>query len=248
MRRVWKIMITVSGFLAVLGILFTILGAAFGGTKELGDLLKEEKDAQAETSTYQTLAKVGEIKNIQISAGACVLYIRENTDDAFVVEGSNRAGVTCKVKDGCLLIENAPEKTISNWIGGKNEAAVMTLFVPRLAKLAEVSVDFEAGSLDIGNLDAQRLNVKIAAGDMEATGLDVNNLTINAEAAQVKASLNGKETDYNYGINTDLAKMQIGTMELSGLDTIGNFSFDNHGSRTANLNCKFGQFDISFEE
>ena len=245
MRKIWKLVLTVSGFLAVLGILLLVTGLIFGGHTALKELLSSAKE-EALADSYHTICDAADAKNLRISAGACVMYIREHDGNSFIIEGAERAGLTYEVENGCINLTESPERSLLRLFS--DDQAVTTLFVPRGAKLAETNISFAAGNLDIEDLRSQRLKIDVQASELKATGVDTDALTVNATAANAALKLNGREKDYNYGISGEVCEIRIGETTYNGVSLVSGEKIDNKGSKTASFKATSGSVSVTFEE
>ena len=245
MRKIWKLVLTVSGFLAVLGILLLVTGLILGGHSALKELLSTAK-GEAQADSYHTICDGADVKNLRISGAACVLYIREHDGNSFIIEGAERAGLTYKAEGGSIELTEMPERSLLRIFS--DDEAVATLFVPRSAKLAETSIRFAAGSLDVENLRSARLKIDMQAGGMKASGIDADATTVNASAANASIQLNGREKDYNYGISGEACEIRIGDTAYNGMDLMTGRTIDNKGSKTASIKASAGSVAVTFEE
>ncbi len=245
MRKIWKLVLTVSGFLAVLGILLLVTGLIFGGHSRLKELVANAK-GEAQADSYHTICDASDAKNLKISGAACVLYIREHDGNSFIIEGAERAGIAYAVENGCISLSEKPESSLLRVFS--DGQAVATLFVPRSARLAETNISFAAGSLDIENLKSERLKIDVQASDLKASGIDTDAITVNVAAANAAINLNGREKDYNYGISGEACEITIGATAYDGVALVTGKTIDNKGSRTASLKATAGSVTVTFEE
>ena len=113
-------------------------------------------------------------------------------------------------------------------------------------KVQELSVEVGAGEFSgYGNITAAYCDLQVGAGTIDIDQLDVQKLNADCGAGEIDMVVTGKEKDYNYDLSCGMGEINLEDSEYSGLGIEKNIS--NEGARKDMvLECGMGEIDVEF--
>ena len=113
-------------------------------------------------------------------------------------------------------------------------------------KVQELSVEVGAGEFSgYGNITAAYCDLQVGAGTIDIDQLDVQKLNADCGAGEIDMVVTGKEKDYNYDLSCGMGEIDLENSEYSGLGIEKNIS--NEGARKDMvLECGMGEIDVEF--
>lgn len=113
-------------------------------------------------------------------------------------------------------------------------------------KVQELSVEVGAGEFSgYGNITAAYCDLQVGAGTIDMDQLDVQKLNADCGAGEIDMVVTGKEKDYNYELSCGMGEIDLEDSEYSGLGIEKNIS--NEGARKDMvLECGMGEIDVEF--
>lgn len=234
----------------IIGLVITIIGAAFGG-----NIVNNIKFGDTDFAESYT-----DVTSIQIEYDAGQLYILKG--DSFRIDAKNvyKDGFTSSVEDGVWTIKNKFMKS-KYWFGifpfnGLNwgdNATKVTIYIPEGILLEKCDLELGAGKVSIDNLNTDNLGVKVGAGEVTVKNLNAKDTSLECGAGSIKIEgaitgdsivkngagdirldLKGLIEDYDYRIKVGLGSAKVNDKSYSGSSdtnvknpgSTGNFEID----------------------
>lgn len=113
-------------------------------------------------------------------------------------------------------------------------------------KVQELSVEVGAGEFSgYGNITAAYCDLQVGAGTIDIDQLDIQKLNADCSAGEIDMVVTGKEKDYNYDLSCGMGEIDLENSEYSGLGIEKTIS--NEGARKDMvLECGMGEIDVEF--
>ena len=113
-------------------------------------------------------------------------------------------------------------------------------------KVQELSVEVGAGEFSgYGNITAAYCDLQVGAGTIDIDQLDIQKLNADCSAGEIDMVVTGKEKDYNYELSCGMGEIDLENSEYSGIGIEKNIS--NEGARKDMvLECGMGEIDVEF--
>ena len=113
-------------------------------------------------------------------------------------------------------------------------------------KVQELSMEVGAGEFSgYGNITAAYCDLQVGAGTLDIDQLDIQKLNADCGAGEIDMVVTGKEKDYNYDLSCGMGEIDLEDSEYSGLGIEKNIS--NEGARKDMvLECGMGEIDVEF--
>lgn len=113
-------------------------------------------------------------------------------------------------------------------------------------KVQELSVEVGAGEFSgYGNITAANCDLQVGAGTIDIDQIDVQKLNADCGAGEIDMVVTGKEKDYNYDLSCGMGEIDLENSEYSGLGIEKTIS--NEGAqKDMVLECGMGEIDVEF--
>lgn len=113
-------------------------------------------------------------------------------------------------------------------------------------KVQELSVEVGAGEFSgYGNITAAYCDLQVGAGTIDIDQLDIQKLNADCSAGEIDMVVTGKEKDYNYELSCGMGEIDLENSEYSGLGIEKTIS--NEGAqKDMVLECGMGEIDVEF--
>ena len=113
-------------------------------------------------------------------------------------------------------------------------------------KVQELSVEVGAGEFSgYGNITAANCDLQVGAGTIDIDQIDVQKLNADCGAGEIDMVVTGKEKDYNYNLSCGMGEIDLENSEYSGLGIEKTIS--NEGAqKDMVLECGMGEIDVEF--
>ena len=113
-------------------------------------------------------------------------------------------------------------------------------------KVQELSVEVGAGEFSgYGNITAAYYDLQVGAGTIDIDQLDIQKLNADCGAGEIDMVVTGKEKDYNYDLSCGMGEIDLENSEYSGLGIEKTIS--NEGAKKDMvLECGMGEIDVEF--
>ena len=113
-------------------------------------------------------------------------------------------------------------------------------------KVQELSVEVGAGEFSgYGNITAAYCDLQVGAGTIDIDQIDVQKLNADCGAGEIDMVVTGKEKDYNYDLSCGMGEINLEDSEYSGIGIEKNIS--NEGAqKDMVLECGMGEIDVEF--
>lgn len=253
-----------------LGLGFTI--SAFREAYPNGIGIIEERE-RTQVVYSEDVMKFENVTELDVSVGFCEVVITQSDDEMTKVDTSGlnfqKTGKDISVyeENGVLSIEmqeNGNVWDVLSHLKGTHNYGTLYIYLPEQSTLeaaelvlgaADVQVDglkvrdldmkVGAADCDLDSLEADTVNVEVGAGDLEIRGAVHGDADVKCGAGSVEMELEGKETDFNYVVESGVGAVDIGEhMEFEGIAVSKNI--DNGSNKTMNLHCGAGEIEVSF--
>lgn len=184
-----------------------------GGLREVGDDLMEQiggegyydiEDAIPFADGYDILegdveryALTGDIRNLDIEIGGCVLYLEQSPDADFYLEAKNMKSLQGYVEGDTIYVKALRNGNI--WDEIKN--CEITLYVPQGVYLDGADMSVGAGSIQIEELYAGEISLEAGAGEITAQRLQADTLDMSVGAGLIEVyELEARQLDGEVGV------------------------------------------------
>lgn len=113
-------------------------------------------------------------------------------------------------------------------------------------KVQELSMEVGAGEFSgYGNITAAYCDLQVGAGTIDIDQLDIQKLNADCGAGEIDMVVTGKEKDYNYDLSCGMGEIDLEDSEYSGLGIEKTIS--NEGAqKDMVLECGMGEIDVEF--
>lgn len=113
-------------------------------------------------------------------------------------------------------------------------------------KVQKLSVEVGAGEFSgYGNITAAYCDLQVGAGTIDIDQLDIQKLNADCSAGEIDMVVTGKEKDYNYDLSCGMGEIDLENSEYSGLGIEKTIS--NEGAKKDMvLECGMGEIDVEF--
>lgn len=113
-------------------------------------------------------------------------------------------------------------------------------------KVQELSMEVGAGEFSgYGNITAAYCDLQVGAGTIDIDQLDIQKLNADCGAGEIDMVVTGKEKDYNYDLSCGMGEINLEDSEYSGLGIEKTIS--NEGAqKDMVLECGMGEIDVEF--
>ena len=113
-------------------------------------------------------------------------------------------------------------------------------------KVQELSVEVGAGEFSgYGNITAAYCDLQVGAGTIDIDQIDVQKLNADCGAGEIDMVVTGKEKDYNYNLSCGMGEINLEDSEYSGIGIEKTIS--NEGAKKDMvLECGMGEIDVEF--
>ena len=189
--------------------------------------------------------------DLEISLKYDELLIQEYDGDKIRVNVANDAknDVVVKETSGKITITD----TRSGNVKKKKQIKVI---VPSGKDFDTVSLGVDMGTIDLvevgagefsgyGNITAAYCDLQVGAGTIDIDQLDIQKLNADCGAGEIDMVVTGKEKDYNYDLSCGMGEINLEDSEYSGIGIEKNIS--NEGARKDMvLECGMGEIDVEF--
>lgn len=185
MKSFYKISFLIAGCLIAIGLVFGLVGAAFGGNRQLRDMIENgelsygpgrwniagrliwwgddedyyDSDEYTVSETDATYPAEG-IKNLEIEIGAAELNIHPYTGTQYQVVVTQPERFEYGIEDSdTLFIRSRAKNRNERW------HKQVDLFVPENTKFENVSLSVGAGTISVDGLSCDDLDIRVGAGE-----------------------------------------------------------------------------------
>lgn len=114
------------------------------------------------------------------------------------------------------------------------------------AQIGKLEISLGAGSAEFKEMQVNDLSVDVGMGSMEFEGSIQSKGEVECGMGSVSMKLAGRETDFNYDIESAMGSVIIGTQEYSGL--ANGTKINNAANKKIEIDCAMGSTEISFQE
>lgn len=171
--------------------------------------------------------------------------------------GKNDVKIVNKENEISIYIPNdiCFEKTILEMGAGEGEIDTLStdklemsvgagdIYAKRLnLKKSEITVG--AGDIDIEEINASKAYIEIGAGDLAINAAYLDDTEIECGMGNAQIAVIGKETDYNYEIETGVGSVVIGSRKYSGMGC--SEEINNNANKNIDIDCGFGNVNMKF--
>lgn len=201
------------------------------------------------------------ITDLQVQAGGCVMKIQVSEDNCFRVEADGMRKFQGYVEGGTMEICGT-SKASNNSEG--NLGGSICLYVPEGYYFENTSLDLGAGSLSVEELQTGALEANVGAGKMTVeelssrvaevsvgmgsirlTGDVTERLDGECSMGELKLTLAGAQTDFNYDLSCGMGELKVGDDSYNGLAQ--EKQINNNASKNMELECAMGSVVVEFK-
>ena len=236
MKRFIRTCLIISGTLAALGVLFVIIGVSTGGVKVIkndilngnigfnwtGSILVNDADVKGMKVYDGEKVSSKDVSSIEFNGQYGDFEITVWDKEGYALEGdSENTKIYYSLEEGKLKITPIGKEKglIRNTVEGK-------LYIPKDAKIQNLSILVGAGTLSCSNVETEELSVTVGAGEGNFEG--------------VKAM----KADFDIGAgSSDIRKTSFGNTKFK----VGMGELSMNGTVTENLDVDCGMGDVELK-
>lgn len=171
--------------------------------------------------------------------------VRTNSGDTFngwihlyVPEGYYFEQAALDLGAGSLTVDNLQTGNLGAYVG-----AGQIVFHELHADQA--ILDCGMGQLVVDDFYSRTVDATVGMGSLRLTGEVTERLTGECSMGELKATLTGEQTDFNYDLNCGMGELKIGDDSYNGLAQ--EKQINNNASKTMELNCSMGSLVVEFK-
>lgn len=220
----------------------------------------EQEEAHHTGSVTDLTFDATEVEELEVELKYGEICILPTTEKEFYVELEEHSltEVDCTQSGKKLKIESSSRKLKDD---------TLWVYIPENASIQELSVDVDAGVVSLENLSAQKLEVKIGAGQFMGEGtltakeaelevgagelsmelLSCGNVDLECGLGSLNVMLEGAKEEYSYELQCGMGEITIGDENYTSLGK--KQKIQNSGSRKSlKADCGMGEIDVQFTE
>lgn len=258
MKKSTKTILSIAAILAVIGIVFIIVGACMGvNLQRIADACNIQigiGDFEQKTVLKEAF-EAEDGKDLKIEIAGAQLSIKESPDDKFDVESDVHIYEwDCS---GNEIRLTASEKFI-----GVNSKGNITLYIPKDYKFDEVKMECGAANVKIDNINCGKTKLEVGAGDVSILNASMEELKAEVGAGNLKLAgeingdvkiecgmgnvkllLNQNEKEFNYKLEKALGNVKINDHKYNGF--VDDIDISNDAQNNMKIECAMGNVDVS---
>lgn len=148
----------------------------------------------------------GDVQKLKVETGACIMEVGKSEDGDFHVETVNMKDFQCYVKGGTLYLKSTQHVNHIN--DALQTSRGVKLYVPEGTAFSDIDIEFGAGSIELGDLTADKIELDIGAGWVSGQEINVNKMAVSIGSGS--ATLKEVTAD-NFSV-----EVGMGSLEFSG--------------------------------
>lgn len=249
MKKIEKVSLAAAGILFAVGMLLVVMGAVFGGMRDIGKYVSE---GLGKLNINVESLGIPDFKlDFDISQYSAV---NGEVEETFAADEIN--GVVIKVKGGDIDVKSSDSDFDVSGDGlnirvfeRENIMYVVADAMDATIKIPDIYLEkfeLEAGGGDIdvsAAVTAADFALNAGLGDVMVREADCEKMSVNVGAGNVEIMLTGEEQDYNYNINLAVGELTLGGSQYDG-KVVKNMN--NDSDKTVDLNVSTGNVEIEF--
>lgn len=156
----------------------------------------------------------------------------------YVPAGYSFDKVTLDLGAGSLTVEELQTDSLEANVGAGKMA---------FEKLAadQATLDCGAGQMTLEEFHSRVAEVSVGMGSVRLTGDVTERLTGDCSMGELKVTLAGAQTDFNYDLSCGMGEMKVGDDSYSGMAQ--EKQIDNQASKNMQLDCAMGSVRVEFK-
>ncbi len=187
----------------------------------------------------------GDLSEIIVEADISEVKIRTGSEFSVAYSVPEALEPKVSLKNGTLEVSSLSSMNLS--FGNMNFDNYIIITIPEDSELARVSVDVDAGDIDLSELNVSKLQVTVDAGNMDLKKISATRIEIDADAGNVElrdCNTDSLKIDVDAG-NVDLYDSTIGTINAE-VDA-GNIESHNCKIDSGTVDADLGNIDLGGE-
>ncbi len=109
----------------------------------------------------------------------------------------------------------------------------------------QATLDCGAGQMTVEELNSRVTEVSVGMGSVRLTGDVTESLTGDCSMGELKATLAGAQTDFNYDLSCGMGALKVGTDSYNGMAQ--EKQINNNASKNMELECAMGSVVVEFQ-
>lgn len=156
----------------------------------------------------------------------------------YVPEGYSFDNVTLDLGAGSLNVEELQTDSLEANVGAGKMA-----FTKLDAEQA--ALDCGAGQMTVEELNSRMIEVSVGMGSVRLTGDVTERLTGDCSMGELKLTLAGEQTDFNYDLSCGMGAMKVGDDSYNGMAQ--EQQINNQAAKNMQLDCAMGSVVVEFK-
>ena len=158
--------------------------------------------------------------------------------DLYVPEGYSFDNVTLDLGAGSLTVEEMQTDSLEANVGA-GKMAFGRLYAD------QATLDCGAGQMTAEELNSRLLEVSVGMGSVRLTGDVTERLTGDCAMGELKLTLAGEQTDFNYDLSCGMGALKVGADSYNGMAQ--EKQINNQAAKNMELDCAMGSVVVEFE-
>lgn len=109
----------------------------------------------------------------------------------------------------------------------------------------QAALDCGAGQMTVEELNSRMIEVSVGMGSVRLAGDVTERLTGDCSMGELKATLTGEQTDFNYDLSCGMGELKVGDDSYNGMAQ--EKQIDNQAAKNMQLDCAMGSVVVEFK-
>lgn len=230
---------------------------------DIQDQLEFDSHNPALSGDVEQTFSADEVRDLDVEIGVCKFSFKDSEDADFHVKVKNAGSYQGYVKGDTLYIKAI--RAVSENINDLSKCEI-ELFVPAdfgfrdvelsvgagqvqgdgPLKASELELELGAGEVSLGSLTVGKLDADVGMGSLDVTGDIWQEAEVDCAMGDVKLTVSGARTDFNYEIEVAAGSVSIDDQVYGGM--ANKKDIKNGAAKDISVDCGMGSVAINFTE
>lgn len=267
MRKSTKVLLKTAGIMAALGLVFSIIGIAMGGQRNLeqwmggrfrfriggwdiGSNVEWNNDYPIVSGdiTNMRVSDTEHVTRLKVENGSVNLRLQVSADGQFHVEGNDAPSFQCYTSGDTLYLKSRTYTFFTFFSFGSSEKEnEIVLYVPQGYRFEEADFEVGGGVISVEELYAEQVRMEAGAGEISVDRMEADTLRVEVGAGEVNIrQTNVRKADLDVGVGELRFSGRI-TEDMDAKCAVGQMRFDLEEAENAHnyvVECAIGSVQI----
>lgn len=251
MTRILKAIALLGAVLVALGVLLSVIGFAFGGSRYLArsrsgfNWFGWSLTGGTGGPVVENSAELSAFRSIRVTGNYLELEMRPSGDDAYRVESaisSDFDAPDCRVNDGTLEIHS---KWPDGWNKHGNRTYRVTVYYPGTTAFDSLSVHLNAGVISLENARAAVTGIDVSAAAINISNAALGQFSLHNAAGNVQIS---DSTAEEASLSLNMGNLEADSFDTAGLKldvNMGNIEMSGAFRGVTDISANMGNVDLT---